>query len=364
MNPGDTISLLMHDTSQGFQAIVVDLTTGQRGSMTAGIANGFSQVIFDPNGSICRSQPYAFHPMYSTAGPHTRVPWAVHSYNLGLAVEIGDSFPPDGPGGQFDSYSYLFDWPGTGPNPAADSWLHPQPIRISSPVSSPPGGLLRNYQQAAFEADLPYLESGCDGSTGAGCVNPPDGAEFYPIYTTGTIGAFMDGGCIWQFGGAAIRGSTDIFGGSSATEYMNPLKLDYPGFSAFADFNSVLDNNPCDMRLSEMPRLHAPAELRFHAQEIGATSARETVAVTNRGRLAVLLSSVVADGDFTVADTNCVDALAPGSRCYVDVTFSPQLTGMRSGWLTISDNAINSPQRVRLMGKGKPPTVPADRRRR
>ncbi len=353
MNPGDTVSLLMHDTSQGFQAIVVDLTTGERGSMTAGVANGFSQIRFDPDSSTCTSQPYSFHPMYSTAGRHTRVPWAVHSYNLGFVVEIGQSFPPGSPGNQFDSYSYLLDWPGTGPNPAADRRMHPQPIRITSPLSSPPGALLRNYQQAAFEANLPGLESTCDESTSAGCTNPPDGALFYPIFTTGTIGAPSDNGCTWQFGGGTIPGTTDIFGGWSATEYVNLLELDYPGFSSFADFNQVLDNNPCAMPLSEMPRLHPPAELRFPPEEIGATSAREPVAVTNRDRLPVLLSSVVADGDFTVTDTNCVDALPPGSTCYVDLTFSPQLTGTRSGWLTISDNAINSPQRVRSDGKGK-----------
>ncbi len=207
MNPGNVISLLMHDTPQGFQAIVVDLTTGQHGAMTASIPNGFSHVIFDPDGSTCRSEPYSFHPMYSTAGLHTRVPWTVHSYNVGIAVEIGYSFPPGSPGDQFDSYSYLLDWPGTAPTPAADRSLHPQPIRISSPVSSPPGGLLRNYQYAAFEADLPYLESTCNGSTGAGCVNPPLGAEFYPLYTTGTIGAFSAADV---YGNSADRQSREL----------------------------------------------------------------------------------------------------------------------------------------------------------
>jgi hypothetical protein len=35
MNPGDTLTLLMHDTPEGFQVMVDDLTTGERGSMTA-----------------------------------------------------------------------------------------------------------------------------------------------------------------------------------------------------------------------------------------------------------------------------------------------------------------------------------------
>jgi hypothetical protein len=80
MNPGDTLIVEMHDTAAGFQVVIQDLTTGETGVMTASIANGFGQVKFDPNGTVCQSLPYAFHPMYSTSSEHTRVPWAAHSY--------------------------------------------------------------------------------------------------------------------------------------------------------------------------------------------------------------------------------------------------------------------------------------------
>src|SRR5208283_3045896 len=48
MNPGDSITLDMHDTAEGFEVVVYDNTTHQQGSMKASIANGFAQVNFAP----------------------------------------------------------------------------------------------------------------------------------------------------------------------------------------------------------------------------------------------------------------------------------------------------------------------------
>ena len=69
MSPGDQILIHMHDTPAGFQVNLVDLTTGQRGSMTASTANGFGHILYTPNSSTCQETPYAFHPEYSTANP-------------------------------------------------------------------------------------------------------------------------------------------------------------------------------------------------------------------------------------------------------------------------------------------------------
>ena len=48
----------------------------------------------------------------------------------------------------------------------------------------------QNYDRVAFEADLPRIEAAdfggnCNRFTGANCVNPPPGSNFYPIYSTG-----------------------------------------------------------------------------------------------------------------------------------------------------------------------------------
>jgi hypothetical protein len=89
MRPGDRISVNLHDTSRGLQAVLVDKSTGKVGSMTASAANGFGQIQYAPTGTSCTEIPYNFHPMYSTSSPQTRVIWAAHSYNIAFDEEIG-----------------------------------------------------------------------------------------------------------------------------------------------------------------------------------------------------------------------------------------------------------------------------------
>src|SRR5262249_7822208 len=40
MNSGDNLRVILHDTPNGLQTVVNDLTSGQKGSMTASAANG------------------------------------------------------------------------------------------------------------------------------------------------------------------------------------------------------------------------------------------------------------------------------------------------------------------------------------
>ena len=89
--------------------------------------------------------------------------------------------------GDFDGPSYRLDWPGTFSNAFFDRLVHPTPVRFTVPVS---GG--RALERMAFETDLPRIERGdepgnplpgCDANTGANCVNPPPGAQFYPLYS-------------------------------------------------------------------------------------------------------------------------------------------------------------------------------------
>jgi hypothetical protein len=154
----------------------------------------------------------------------------------------------------FDGQSYRNDWPGTNPNPVVDRGLHPTPVLFTSPLTRG-----KNYSTIAFETDLPRIEASdsqfnppfCDRTTGANCVNPPAGAQFYPLYTTGS----QDGTCIWQQGGTHIPGTTNTFGGSSTTEYGPLLLTAYPtsvnGQPAiehlYDNFNSGDMRNPCSV---------------------------------------------------------------------------------------------------------------------
>ena len=105
-----------------------------------------------------------------------------------------------------------------------------------------------DYSTIAFETDLPRIEDAVGPQpparpcrfTGVGCSNPPNGAQFYPFYSTRSD----QGACAWQEGGDFIPGTTNDFGGSSATEYGTvPLATIYPGpgntpFTRWNNFNS------------------------------------------------------------------------------------------------------------------------------
>jgi hypothetical protein len=295
MQSGDNVVVTMQDTAHGLQIGLDDQTKGQTGSMIASASNGFKAVNFDPSASQCTETPWDFHPMYSTSSEDTRVVWAAHSYNVAASAEIGhfeycnavdgqggnctqaganDSggldgddtqcFAPPfqkpfngtkvkvggcvGSDGDFDGVSYQNSWPGTLSNAAQDAAVHPTPIRFTSPLING----TQNFQRVAFEADLPRIETpdgspnnNCNRSTGAGCVNPPNGAAFYPIYSTTSI----NGQCVWQFGGPSIAGTTNTFGGTSTAQYGPFLVSDYPGVGGpttrINNFRNVLATNPC-----------------------------------------------------------------------------------------------------------------------
>jgi hypothetical protein len=294
MNSGDTLTVAMRDTANGFRVVITDHTTGKVGSMTASAANGFGEVQWAPTGTSCTNIPTNFHPMYSTSSENTRVPWAAHSYNVAFSDEIGHfeycnsetnhrctsasatdpsgadrddvgCFGPDdstsypiggclGTDIDFDGPEYQNNWPGTLANPVQDASLHATPIMFSSPVFNDG----QNFTRVAFEADLPRIENAtnppcqrhisnpADPNPGAGCVNPPVGASFYPFFST----TQDEEQCLWQLGGDFIPGTTNDFGGSSAAEFGPLLSLAYPGANntasfRFNNFRNVLPFNPC-----------------------------------------------------------------------------------------------------------------------
>ena len=292
MNPGDNLAIDIHDGAAGLTAIIHDLTTGQTGSMTASAANGFAQILYEPGSPTCDELPYTFRPMYATSSEHTRVTWAAHNYNVAFSDEIGhfeycnavaseggkctdngeSSLDADDDGcfsaalsllvpiggciatdNDFDGVSYQPVWPGTNPNRGQDVKYHPSPVVFSSPLFN----ATENYSRVAFEADLPRIEAAdfggsCNRFTGTNCVNPPPGSNFYPIYTTeaSTQNSDSKSSCVWQFGGANIKGTTNTFGGNSAAEFGPLLFSFYPNPNPAIrtrtnNFRNVLSSNPC-----------------------------------------------------------------------------------------------------------------------
>ncbi|MGA2003228.1 MAG: choice-of-anchor D domain-containing protein [Terriglobales bacterium] len=106
----------------------------------------------------------------------------------------------------------------------------------------------------------------------------------------------------------------------------------------------------------------APTSLKWGKIAVGTTAAAKKVVLTNSGTGTLNLGTIATSGDFALATvkqtkkvTPCVNGgtVAAGASCEVKVTFTPTQTGTRTGDLTFTDNAPNSPQSVGLTGTGK-----------
>lgn len=87
---------------------------------------------------------------------------------------------------------------------------------------------------------------------------------------------------------------------------------------------------------------------------VGATSAGETVTVTNTGDAPLTVGTIVAQPPFHVTNDTCSGAtFAPGESCTVTVTFQPTAAGPASETLTIPSNDPSMPRvDVDLSGNG------------
>jgi hypothetical protein len=95
----------------------------------------------------------------------------------------------------------------------------------------------------------------------------------------------------------------------------------------------------------------SPASLTFANQLVGTTSAAQSVALSNTGSAPLNISHIATAGDYTQT-TNCGASLGAGASCNINVSFKPTATGIRTGTLSVTDNASDSPQTVALSGSG------------
>ena len=96
--------------------------------------------------------------------------------------------------------------------------------------------------------------------------------------------------------------------------------------------------------------------LTFAATTVGSISASQTVILTNTGTAALSISSIALTGadasSFDFANS-CGTSLAVGAECSIHGHFAPVATGALTAAVTITDNAIGSPQSIGLSGTGQ-----------
>jgi hypothetical protein len=105
-----------------------------------------------------------------------------------------------------------------------------------------------------------------------------------------------------------------------------------------------------------------PTSLKWGKVPVGTKAGAKKVTLTNSGNATLNISNIGISGDFALVPlkatkrvTPCVNGstVTAGASCIIKVTFTPTQTGTRTGAVTFTDNAPNSPQSVGLTGIGK-----------
>src|ERR1017187_9167375 len=93
-----------------------------------------------------------------------------------------------------------------------------------------------------------------------------------------------------------------------------------------------------------------PATFQFGSQAVNSTSKAQTATLTNKATTTVTNIAISVMGDFGQT-TNCTSSLAPNGSCSINVSFSPTVSGMRSGTLKVT-SSTGSPLTSTLSGIG------------
>jgi uncharacterized protein YjdB len=103
-----------------------------------------------------------------------------------------------------------------------------------------------------------------------------------------------------------------------------------------------------------------PSNVLFGSQTVGTSSSPRIVKLTNNLTVVLTISGISVSGDF-VESSACPIApntLSVGASCNISVSFVPTAGGLRSGTLSVTDDAGNSPQTASLTGSGVWAAIP------
>jgi hypothetical protein len=101
----------------------------------------------------------------------------------------------------------------------------------------------------------------------------------------------------------------------------------------------------------------SPSTLTYATQDVGTTSAPQTITLTNTGTSPLFINGERHGGldplDFNLTDDQCVGTTIPaGGSCTLTAVFNPTATGSRTATLTVTDTAPDSPQVITFNGTG------------
>jgi len=95
-----------------------------------------------------------------------------------------------------------------------------------------------------------------------------------------------------------------------------------------------------------------PSSISFGTVTQGSTVTAQVITLTNSGTGTLHITSVTTGGtnagDFSLTNNCTAPSYAVGATCTIGVSLSPIVTGARAAFITISDDAPNSPQTISI----------------
>jgi hypothetical protein len=99
-----------------------------------------------------------------------------------------------------------------------------------------------------------------------------------------------------------------------------------------------------------------PTSVTFPAQGLN-TRQTQTFTLYNPGSVAITISSITISGanasDFSLVSNSCGSTAPAGYYCYISITFTPLVSGVRTATAVIADNVPGPAQSVPLSGTGQ-----------
>ncbi len=193
------------------------------------------------------------------------------------------------------------------------------------------------------------------GITGGGAcgVNPCADSfisELNPQGTTLTYSTFL-GGSGADFGQAiALDSSGGVYvTGSTASTNFPAIAGAYQGVLASVAGNAYV----AKIGASNLPAIAlVPAKLNFGNQSLNVRSPSQTISVINAGTASLDISTITPVGDFAETD-DCIGTVsAGGGTCSINITYTPTVLGAVTDEISITDNALGSPQLITVTGTG------------
>ena len=170
-------------------------------------------------------------------------------------------------------------------------------------------------------------------------IDPTGGSEIWATYLGGTADDSVAGIANDSHGNLYVAGTTN--------------SPDFP--TTQATFQRMLgggaDTFVVKIAASSAPSVAiSPAVLQFATQTVGSTSQPELALLRNMGSSPLSITSILtAGGDFSETD-DCATSVPAAGSCNVSITFTPIVTGHRTGSVSIRDDAAHAPHLIMLSG--------------